>query len=200
MKTLISEKYPEIWGTVFKWHAPLPPEQAMVELANADALVIASVWETFGYTAIEAVTAGTPVIISEGAGASYLFRDNGAGIVFPAGDAQRLADAIQAMTDGNARAAMSRTARKVIQSELDPAKVVAERIASYEVAMERKAVRRQSPYFLGGFGAIMDRLCSEDGKTQIRDVATLSAAELLAIVGSRARRRVARAIGWAADR
>jgi hypothetical protein len=172
----------------------------MVELANADALVIASVWETFGYTAIEAVTAGTPVIISEGAGASYLFRDNGAGIVFPAGDAQRLADAIQAMTDGNARAAMSRTARKVIQSELDPAKVVAERIASYEVAMERKAVRRQSPYFLGGFGAIMDRLCSEDGQTQIRDVATLSAAELLAIVGSRARRRVARAIGWAADR
>lgn len=200
MTTQIAERFPEMWGTGFRWHAPLSREEAMVALANADALVIASVWETFGYTAVEAATVGTPVIISEGAGASYLFRNNGAGMVFPAGDAGRLADAIRAIADVSARAAMSLTAKKVIQSELDSDKVATERIAVYEVAIATKAARRRSPYFQRGVAAIMDLLLSDQCQAAAKDVASLTAVELLAVVGGRATRRIARAVGWAGDR
>ena len=166
----------------------------MIAVANADALVVASIWETFGYTAIEAVSLGTPVIISNKAGASYLFQDNGAGIVFQSGDARGLADAMHTMADGSARSQMSLTARKVIETELAPGKVAAERIASYEAAIAQKATRRQSPFFPGGISAVIDRVCSVSGQAEVRDVSTMSVAELLGVVGSRAKRRISRAI------
>ena len=194
MKRHISETYPDLWGTVFRWHPPLTKEQAMIAVANADALVVASLWETFGYTAIEAVSLGTPVIISDTAGASYLFQNNGAGIVFQSGDARELAHAIHAMADGNARAQMCCKALKVIETELAPEKVAAERIASYEVAIAQKAARRQSPYFPGGIGAVIDRLCSGSNQAEVRDVSTMGVAELLGVVGSRVKRRISRAI------
>jgi modification methylase len=73
-------------------------------------------------------------------------------------------------------------------------KVAAERIASYEAAIAQKATRRQSPFFPGGIGAVIDRMCSVSGQAEVRDVSTMSVAELLGVVGSRAKRRISRAI------
>ena len=62
-------------------------------LAQSDVAVMSSLWEGFGLAAAEAMAAGRPVIATDVTG----LRDvvNGAGLLFPVGDAQALANEIK---------------------------------------------------------------------------------------------------------
>lgn len=73
-------------------HADLPKI-----MADTDVLVAPSVWyETFGFTVLEALSFGVPVVISEHVGARDV-AGNG-GIVLPAGSAEALREAIEGLT------------------------------------------------------------------------------------------------------
>lgn len=63
---------------------------------EADLLVAPSVWyETFGFTVLEALSYGVPVIVSDHVGAKDIVGDNG--LIVPAGDVEALKNAIRSM-------------------------------------------------------------------------------------------------------
>lgn len=66
-------------------------------LADTDVLVAPSVWyETFGFTVLEALSYGVPVIVTEHMGAKDIVGQGG--LVIPAGDADALQNAIESLT------------------------------------------------------------------------------------------------------
>lgn len=66
-------------------------------LRKADLLVAPSVWyETFGFTVLEALSCGVPVLVSDRVGAKDLITDNG--IIVEAGNIEALKSAIKSLT------------------------------------------------------------------------------------------------------
>ncbi len=66
-------------------------------MADTDVLVAPSVWyETFGFTVLEALSFGVPVIITDHVGAKDIVGDGG--IIVPAGSAEALQEAIAGLT------------------------------------------------------------------------------------------------------
>ena len=68
-------------------------------LACADVLIFPNVQQTWGLAAIEAAAAGLPVVISDGAGASEVFRNHETAFVYPGGDADALTATLQRVWD-----------------------------------------------------------------------------------------------------
>lgn len=67
-------------------------------MVDTDVLVAPSVWyETFGFTVLEAISRGVPVIVSDNVGAKDIIGDGG--IVVKAGDVYELKSAIQSLTE-----------------------------------------------------------------------------------------------------
>jgi glycosyltransferase involved in cell wall biosynthesis len=64
-------------------------------LADADVLVYPSEHEIFGLVPVEALLAGTPVIVSDDSGCGEVVTSTGGGQVIPAGDAHALTRAIE---------------------------------------------------------------------------------------------------------
>lgn len=65
---------------------------------NTDILVVPSIWnETFGYTALEALSFGTPVIVSDTVGAKDIIAE-GCGIVINDIDADKIVSVIEGLT------------------------------------------------------------------------------------------------------
>lgn len=81
--------------------------------AAADLFVLPSRRETFGLVVCEALSAGLPVVCSDGVGcAEDLVRPGETGLTFPVGDEARLADRLAELcSDGARRAALGRGAR-----------------------------------------------------------------------------------------
>jgi glycosyltransferase involved in cell wall biosynthesis len=69
----------------------LPPDQVAAQLAVADAFVFASEREGRPNAVIEAMAAGLPVIASRIPGITDLIEDGSSGLLFDAGDANKLA-------------------------------------------------------------------------------------------------------------
>ena len=63
-------------------------------LADADVVVYPSQDEIFGLVALEALLAGTPVIVADDSGCGEVVRSAGAGQIFPLGDVSALTEAI----------------------------------------------------------------------------------------------------------
>jgi len=84
---------------------PQPVVEALV--AAADVLVLPSVDEGFGLPALEAMSVGTAVIVSDGGALPEVVGD--AGLVVPAGDVEALANALErVLTDVDLRADLGR--------------------------------------------------------------------------------------------
>ena len=99
--------------------------------------VIPSTWDVLNFTVIEAMASGRPVICSRGAGASELIVDGMSGLLFDAGDAAGLAEAMRrmlAMPDSE-RLRMAATAREVVRERLDPDRNAAQRLDAYRAAI-----------------------------------------------------------------
>ena len=89
------------------WWGFVPAAQVATLLAAADVMVVPSSYEPFGLVALEAVAAGTPVVVSDAGGLADLHRDGVAAASFPAGQPAALADAVDGVLrdpDGSRRA------------------------------------------------------------------------------------------------
>ncbi|KAA0231871.1 glycosyltransferase family 1 protein [candidate division KSB1 bacterium] len=146
VKAYLQERYPSLWGKHFLWEEFLPPEETRRAQLEADFAIVPSRWDTFNFTAIEALSLGTPLIISTGAGASYLCKNMENGIVVPSRDARALANAIEILQDGVLRERLGKQGRATIQREFAAEKIVAEHVAAYESAMERHRYRKEKIY------------------------------------------------------
>ena len=143
-ETYLAQTFPVAWNRSLRFRGAIGRDQVAGAMARSRAVIVPSTWDVFNFTVVEAMAAGRPVIVSSGAGASELIEHGVNGLVFPAGDAAALAAAIAAV------AALSEAelqtigaaARATIRRELDPARIVAERMAAYEQAI---AAHRAAP-------------------------------------------------------
>ncbi|WP_076750492.1 glycosyltransferase [Desulfatitalea tepidiphila] len=77
----------------------VPPEQVTDYLAASDLLVLASAGEARSSVVMEAMAAGVPVVASDIEGVRELIADGERGLLFPVGDAARLAACMQRIMD-----------------------------------------------------------------------------------------------------
>lgn len=137
----LRQAWPDIWGKVVTQQPQQPFEQTARLQAQAAFMIVPSLWDTFNFTCVEAMGAGTPVICSTGAGASELIEDGVNGFVFENGSAESLAAAIERLLalSGPARDELAEAGRQTVLRELDPAAVCRQRLAAYENVVQTGA-------------------------------------------------------------
>ena len=143
-ETYLAQSFPQAWNHSLHFRGPIDREQVAAKMAQSRAVIVPSTWDVFNFTVVEAMAAGRPVIVSSGAGASELIEHGVNGWVFPSADADALA-AVIAFVDALSEAelqAIGAAARATVQRKLDPALIVAERMAAYKQAI---AAHRAAP-------------------------------------------------------
>lgn len=147
MRAYLEENYPDVWNSSFKWIERLEPTQVRQRQVCADFAVVPSLWDTFNFTAIEAMSVSTPVIVSTGTGASYVVKDGVNGLLVPIDDSEALAQAMTILaTDERLRRRLGVAGWETVRREFAPEKIVNEHIATYESAIARRAYRKEHPY------------------------------------------------------
>lgn len=137
----IEATYPRLWGRRFLWEHELSPPAVRAAQAAADFAVVPSRWDTFNFTAPEAMSMGTPLVISSGAGASDLCKDGENALVVPPRDPEALADALSRLTDASLRRRLGEAGRATVQRELAPERVTESRLEVYSEAADRHRKR-----------------------------------------------------------
>jgi glycosyltransferase involved in cell wall biosynthesis len=140
----LSRTYPGIWGKEVTRHDPISPEEVRRRQSSALFNLVPSTWDVFNFTAVEAMASGRPTIVSTGAGASELIEDGVNGFVFPSGDAEKLAEAIDRVLSASAArlADIGRAAQDTVRRALDPASITAQRLAVYRSTIDAFRGRR----------------------------------------------------------
>jgi glycosyltransferase involved in cell wall biosynthesis len=105
---------------------PVPHAEVPAFLAGLDVLVVPSVTtptgaEQFGRVVVEAMWAGTPVVVSDSGALPEVAGDGG--VVVPEGDVSALAAALTGLRDPAARAALSAKGAARVRAAYDPAVV-----------------------------------------------------------------------------
>lgn len=73
---------------------PRPREEALSIVARAEAVVLPSLWEAFGFVAAEALALGRPVVTTSGSGLAEVVEEGVSGWLVPPGDATALAEVL----------------------------------------------------------------------------------------------------------
>lgn len=131
--------YPDVFGSSLIWKPQVSQSEVYSLQSKALCNVIPSVWDVFNFTVVEAMASGRPVICSRGAGASELIESGVSGLLFDAGDAEGLADAlaqVQAMPEFE-RLRMAESALGVVRHRLDPGRSAQLRIEAYQAAIAK---------------------------------------------------------------
>lgn len=105
-------------------------DSAPAVIAALDVVVVPSLSEAFGLTALEALVLGTPVVASDTGGLPEVLAHGECGLLVPAGDARALANAVERLLDepelaqrlsqaGRARAREHYSADRMVAAYLD---------------------------------------------------------------------------------
>jgi glycosyltransferase involved in cell wall biosynthesis len=145
MSLYLSEKHPGTWNKNFIWLDEQDRERTQQSLRDCLAVVVPSDWETFNYVALEAASAGKPVILSDKAGVEYLFTDGKDALMVRGGDAVSLSDALLRLAGDTAlQESLGAAAKEMIRKEFEAEQIVRERLAIYEkIIHERTAYKDQ---------------------------------------------------------
>jgi glycosyltransferase involved in cell wall biosynthesis len=94
----------------------VPRAQVLRLFRAADASVLASAWENFPHTVVEALAVGCPVIATAVGGVPEVVRDGENGLLVPPGDPAALAAAIERFfSDGDLRARLTEAAPRSVE-------------------------------------------------------------------------------------
>jgi glycosyltransferase involved in cell wall biosynthesis len=95
----------------------LPPEVLMPLIQASDVVALPSLWEPFGFTILEAMALGRPLVSTAGHGADDFVTCGDEGLLVPSDDPQALADAISRLLDDEelARALGAKAAKRAEQ-------------------------------------------------------------------------------------
>jgi len=117
LKDMVRELQLEEYVTFKGW---LKSESIPARLLDYDIMVMPSRIESFGVAAVEAGSAGLPVIASNIGGIPEIIEDEVTGILFPAGDAEKLAETIIHLSDNfTLRKEMGNAARKKVMAKFN---------------------------------------------------------------------------------
>lgn len=137
----LSRKYPDIWKKSFLWIPAVPKNEIPGIIASSRVIIIPSIWEVFGYVAVEAMTAGKPIIISKGAGSSYIFENTNAALLVPGNDPAVLLDAIKKSLSSPVHDHLEESYHSLIQEKLSPELSYSQRMKAYNMAVINRANR-----------------------------------------------------------
>lgn len=109
------------------------PAQVSALLRESDACLVPGRYETFSFTAAEALACGTPVVCPAGGAAAELVAGAGCGATFAAGDVTSLVGAVERAAAGSAaaRRAAGSAARSFVERELAWGGVIERLLAVY---------------------------------------------------------------------
>lgn len=119
--------------------------ELVAALHDCDALVLPSRYEPFGIVALEAVSAGTPLVASTAGGLGEIVTDGVTGMAFAPADVAGLTAAVTAtLTDPDAAATRAQRARQMLTDEFGWSQIAQETIGVYAAAKrrERSPLRR----------------------------------------------------------
>jgi len=143
----LAQSFPVVWNQHFHFHGPIGHDEVSARMAASHAIIVPSTWDVFNFTVVEAMAAGRPVIVSNGAGAAELIEHGENGFIFSAGDAAALAAVIAQANalSTSAAQAMGTAAHATVADHLDPARIAAERMAAYAEAVASHATAPPQP-------------------------------------------------------
>lgn len=108
-------------------------------LADSDVFVLSSLWEGLPLTAVEAMAAARPVVLTDVGGNSELVEDGVQGFLVQPGDARMLADALLTLlNDAPRRLAMGRAARSRVRYDFSMDMFVTQHEAVYTEVTQKK--------------------------------------------------------------
>jgi glycosyltransferase involved in cell wall biosynthesis len=139
-------KHAATYSSAIEFPGPVPREKLAKELACADVCVFPSLWESFGYVCLEAMSAARAIVASSAGGMAEVLAD-GAGVLVEPGSPRRWADALcTVLADGEKRRKLGEVARMRVQSKYCYAKILPQQLACYQQAYEmRSAIGPRSP-------------------------------------------------------
>lgn len=145
MAAKLKEHFPSVWGKSFNWFNSLPHSNTQELIEGCEMMIIPSIWETFNYTILEAASNCKPLIISTGAGASYLFEDENNALLISPRDTEALASAIQKLHgDQSLRQKLGNNAALLISKIFNPVAIIKNRIKIYESAIKNQTNRNKN--------------------------------------------------------
>jgi glycogen(starch) synthase len=112
----------------------LPRAAALAVVAQAEVVVLPSLWESFGYVCLEAMTLGRPVVATRTGGFAELVEEGQTGWLVTPGDAGELGEALLAALGDPARLKTFGAAGRRRAAEWDADRVVGRIVELYEAA------------------------------------------------------------------
>lgn len=150
MSSYLAQTHPDIWGVKIRPVGSRPFDETAKLQAEAGFIAVPSIWDVFNYTCVEGMGCPQVVLCSQGAGAASLITDKVNGLVFPADNPEALAESINYLHSMSVdeHRQMGKAAQQ-IQTELDPSRIVRQRIEAYEKLIQRgKFPVRPNPWLL----------------------------------------------------
>lgn len=134
MAAYLKENYPGIWGNKVCPVGTRSPQDTARLQAQAQFLLVPSVWDVFNYTCIEGMAQAQTVLCSEGAGAAEWICDRHNGFTFGADDPVVLAEVLRAAMalSPEQQQHMGRAAQETAKTEFCPMAIAQQRLYSYQ--------------------------------------------------------------------
>lgn len=144
VSAFLSAKYPDTWNKHFIWMKEADHYSALQEIANANLVLITSLWDTFNYCAIEAAWLQKPLIITNTTGAAYLFNnDPNVKIIPPAPN--EIVNTLQNETLLNEWAiSINSHTREMLEEYFSPERIIRDRIGHYSRIKEERKLSGKS--------------------------------------------------------
>jgi glycogen synthase len=117
----------------------LDREDALAVVARAELVVLPSLWESFGYVAVESMALGRPVIATQSGGFPEFIEHGETGWLVPPEDAGALADSMIERLSDPAESRRVAEAGSAASDRFDVNAIVDELVALYERALETRA-------------------------------------------------------------
>ena len=138
----------EVQGAIEKYHlrrnitwlGHIPTGQLGQWYSRAALCILPSFYETFGIAALEPMSLGVPVIVSDRGGLPEVVEDGVSGLIFPAGDVNALAEAIKRLLrNPDERHAMGIAARDRALTKFRPDMALVQTLQCYSDALIRRS-------------------------------------------------------------
>jgi hypothetical protein len=160
MSNWLAATYPGIWGERIVPVGPQPAADVATLQASVPFSVVPSLWDTFNYTLVEAMSLGRTTLGSSGAGSSYLLEHERNGLRFAPDDPHVLAQAMVealAMPEGR-RATIGMAARETVARDLDPGLCAAASLSAFSSVGMSARLDVPGPWIRGFFDARSERV------------------------------------------
>jgi glycosyltransferase involved in cell wall biosynthesis len=126
MKEWLERRIPAEWRDRFHFEPPRPRTELLPAIREATLCCFPSIWENFPNVCLEAMAEGAVVVGSDAGGMGEIIEEGKSGLLFPSGNAARLAEVLErALTDASLRRALREEAPRRIATYCAPERIVA---------------------------------------------------------------------------